>query len=177
MRQLKKNAVVASTKQQNEEDDPTYKDVNPFEQLRRRGDQISANTSSVVHAYETLRTNVERNFNLHTEMAEHFDDVSLQEEDAEVRHDAGAQAQIESNEKQETSLNSVILSLKKARHDKQHLYRISPPATTPHLRIFPATLPSISHSVHGNAEISLNLSRYVFFCLFFVFVYFCVLFL
>jgi hypothetical protein len=52
-----------------------------------------------------------------------------------------------------------MAQLKQAQYDKQQLYRTSPPASTPHLRVFPPTLSSISHSVHGQCEISLNLSR------------------
>ena len=184
MNQLKNHAkMVSATKNGNEKKKETSS-MNPFEQLRRTGDRISANTENVVQAYEQLRLNVRRNFNLQEEMSFDDDDQynaknnkngnsnSIDDgmnnntlnnvnpaDPADPDLEKKQNVSILTETKREISLTEIMKRLNKARHEKQHLYRVAPPATTPHLRVFPSTMASISHSVHGTCDISLNLSR------------------
>jgi hypothetical protein len=172
MKTLKDHAAVVEAKNHgsssNSGSNINDHNINPFEKLRQHGDKISAYTSSVVHAYEKLRINVERNFNLHREMLEHFGDgdgnTDTQQSSRENANSRDGEMSSSSDipqqpEERETSLPIILSNLKKARYTKENLYRTSPSAATPHLRVFPSTLSSISHSIIGVIEVSLNLSR------------------
>ena len=144
-----KKTANTKTKSKTEATDPR-KITNPFEELRRKGDEISASTSTVVNAYSTLRKHYQLNFNLDEEMKSHFVNNDLNEYGSVTASSAASSSGASLIEqKSETSLTAVLNTMKNQKYSKKNLYRRAPSSSTPHLRIYPASIPSISHSMHG----------------------------